>query len=86
MGLGLTMFGRERRVPARFAGQRVEERNEGRTPAWSRTLMHDGRTTSLPTSIDVDQSNGSEVTQVEENFDALSSGQKQGPLSFLRLM
>jgi hypothetical protein len=48
--------------------------------------MHDGRTTSLRTSIDVDQSNGSEVTQVEENFDALSSGQKQGPLSFLRLM
>jgi len=47
-------------------------------------LLHDGRTTNLLAAIQAHQSNGSEATQVEENFDALSASQKQDLLNFLR--
>jgi CxxC motif-containing protein (DUF1111 family) len=47
-------------------------------------LLHDGRTTNLLTAIQAHQSNGSEGTQVEENFDVLSPSQKQDLLNFLR--
>ena len=47
-------------------------------------LLHDGRTTDLLTAIQAHQSQGSEATQVEENFDMLSSRQKQDLLNFLR--
>jgi CxxC motif-containing protein (DUF1111 family) len=47
-------------------------------------LLHDGRTTNLLAAIQAHQSNGSEATQVEENFDVLSPSQKQDLLNFLR--
>jgi len=47
-------------------------------------LLHDGRTTSLLAAIQAHQSNGSEASQVEENFDALSPSQQQNILNFLR--
>jgi CxxC motif-containing protein (DUF1111 family) len=47
-------------------------------------LLHDGRTTNLLGAIQAHQSNGSEATQVEENFDVLSPSQKQDLLNFLR--
>ena len=47
-------------------------------------LLHDGRTTNLLTVIEDHASSGSEATQVEENFNALSPGQKQDLLNFLR--
>jgi CxxC motif-containing protein (DUF1111 family) len=47
-------------------------------------LLHDGRTTDLLRAIEAHQSNGSEATQVEENFDSLSPTQKQNLLNFLR--
>jgi len=47
-------------------------------------FLHDGRTTNLLNAIEAHQSNGSEATQVEENFDSLSAGQKQDLLNFLR--
>jgi len=47
-------------------------------------LLHDGRTTDLLHAIQAHESNGSEATQVEENFDVLSSTQKQDLLNFLR--
>ena len=47
-------------------------------------FMHDGRTTDLLVAIDEHRSNGSEATQVEENFASLSAGQQQQILNFLR--
>jgi CxxC motif-containing protein (DUF1111 family) len=47
-------------------------------------LLHDGRTTDLLRAIQAHQSNGSEGTQVEENFDVLSPSQQQDVLNFLR--
>ena len=47
-------------------------------------LLHDGRTTNLLTAIEAHQSNGSEATTVEENFDNLSPSQQQDLLNFLR--
>jgi CxxC motif-containing protein (DUF1111 family) len=47
-------------------------------------LLHDGRTTNLVSAIDAHASNGSEASQVEANFDALSPSQKQDLLNFLR--
>ena len=47
-------------------------------------LLHDGRTTNLNAAIEAHQSNGSEATNVEENFDNLSTGQQQEILDFLR--
>jgi CxxC motif-containing protein (DUF1111 family) len=47
-------------------------------------LLHDGRTTNLTSAIEAHQSNGSEATSVEENFDNLSTTQQQEILDFLR--
>jgi CxxC motif-containing protein (DUF1111 family) len=47
-------------------------------------FLHDGRTTDLLKAIEAHQGNGSEATQVEENFDSLSTTQKQNILNFLR--
>ena len=47
-------------------------------------LLHDGRTTNLNAAIEAHQSNGSEATTVEENFDNLSTTQQQEILDFLR--
>ena len=47
-------------------------------------FLHDGRATNLLDAIQAHQSNGSEATQVEENFDLLSPSQKQDLLNFLR--
>jgi CxxC motif-containing protein (DUF1111 family) len=47
-------------------------------------LLHDGRTTDLNAAIEAHQSNGSEATTVEENFDNLSRTQQQEILDFLR--
>jgi CxxC motif-containing protein (DUF1111 family) len=47
-------------------------------------FLHDGRTTNLLTVIADHASNGSEATEVEENFASLSSSQKQDLLNFLR--
>jgi CxxC motif-containing protein (DUF1111 family) len=47
-------------------------------------FLHDGRTTDLLVAIQAHESNGSEATQVEENFDALSPSQRQEILNFLR--
>ena len=47
-------------------------------------FLHDGRTTNLLAVIQAHQSNGSEATQVEENFDSLSTSQQQDLLNFLR--
>jgi CxxC motif-containing protein (DUF1111 family) len=47
-------------------------------------LLHDGRTTDLNAAIQAHQSNGSEATTVEENFDNLNNQQQQDLLNFLR--
>ena len=47
-------------------------------------LLHDGRTKDLNAAIEAHQSNGSEATNVEENFDNLSPTQQQDVLNFLR--
>jgi CxxC motif-containing protein (DUF1111 family) len=47
-------------------------------------FLHDGRTTNLLAAIQAHQGNGSEASQVEENFDALSPSQQQNILNFLR--
>jgi CxxC motif-containing protein (DUF1111 family) len=47
-------------------------------------FLHDGRTTNLLTAIADHSGNGSEATEVEENFASLSSSQKQDLLNFLR--
>jgi len=47
-------------------------------------LLHDGRTTDLNAAIAAHESNGSEATNVEENFDNLSRTQQQEILDFLR--
>ena len=47
-------------------------------------LLHDGRTNNLLYAIQAHQSNGSEASQVEENFDSLSTSQQQDLLNFLR--
>jgi CxxC motif-containing protein (DUF1111 family) len=47
-------------------------------------LLHDGRTLDLNAVIAAHESNGSEATNVEENFDNLSPQNKQDLLNFLR--
>jgi CxxC motif-containing protein (DUF1111 family) len=47
-------------------------------------LLHDGRTTDLNAAIRAHESNGSEASTVEENFDNLSRTQQQEILDFLR--
>ena len=47
-------------------------------------FLHDGRTTNLMAAIAAHRSSGSEATQVTENFAALSNGQQQEVLNFLR--
>jgi CxxC motif-containing protein (DUF1111 family) len=47
-------------------------------------FLHDGRTSNLLTVIADHASNGSEANQVVENFDSLSTSQKQEVLNFLR--
>jgi CxxC motif-containing protein (DUF1111 family) len=47
-------------------------------------FLHDGRTSNLLDAIQAHQSDGSEATQVEENFDSLSPSQRQDLLNFLR--
>ena len=47
-------------------------------------LLHDGRTSNLNSAIEAHQGNGSEATNVEENFDSLSTSQQQAILDFLR--
>lgn len=47
-------------------------------------LLHDGRTTDLIQAIQAHASNGSEATQVEQNFENLSAPQQQMLLDFLR--
>ena len=48
-------------------------------------LLHDGRTTNLLTAIEAHESNGSEATQTELNFDQLlTPSQQQDVLNFLR--
>jgi CxxC motif-containing protein (DUF1111 family) len=47
-------------------------------------FLHDGRTTDLLTAIQAHSSNGSEATQVVENFAELSLPQRQAILNFLR--
>jgi len=47
-------------------------------------LLHDGRTADLVQAISAHASNGSEATQVEQNFNNLSSQQQQDLLDFLR--
>ena len=47
-------------------------------------FLHDGRTSNLLSAIADHRSNGSEATQVAENFSSLSNGQQQEVLNFLR--
>jgi CxxC motif-containing protein (DUF1111 family) len=48
-------------------------------------LLHDGRTKNLLTAIEAHESNGSEATQAEINFDQLlTPSQRQDVLNFLR--
>ena len=47
-------------------------------------FLHDGRTTNLLTAVEAHESNGSEATQVELNFNSLSASQQQDLLNFLR--
>jgi len=47
-------------------------------------LLHDGRTTDLPTAIRAHNSRGSEASTVEGNYLNLNSGQQQDLLNFLR--
>jgi CxxC motif-containing protein (DUF1111 family) len=47
-------------------------------------FLHDGRTSDLLEAIRQHRSDGSEATEVEENFEALRPSQKQDLLNFLR--
>jgi len=47
-------------------------------------FLHDGRTSDLLAAIHQHRSNGSEATQVVENFESLTPNQKQDLLNFLR--
>jgi CxxC motif-containing protein (DUF1111 family) len=47
-------------------------------------LLHDGRTTDLPTAIRAHNSRGSEASTVEGNYQNLNSSQQQDLLNFLR--
>jgi len=47
-------------------------------------FLHDGRTSNLLSAIADHRSNGSEATQVAENFASLSANQQQEVLNFLR--
>ena len=47
-------------------------------------FMHDGRCSDLLCAIEAHESNGSEANTVEQNFDALTTSQKQDVLNFLR--
>jgi CxxC motif-containing protein (DUF1111 family) len=48
-------------------------------------FLHDGRTTNLLAAIEAHESNGSEATQAEVNFDQLlTPSQRQDILNFLR--
>ncbi len=47
-------------------------------------FLHDGRTTNLVSAITAHASSGSEATQVEQNYAALSAANKQDLLNFLR--
>ena len=47
-------------------------------------LLHDGRTTNLNAAIQAHQGNGSEASNVEQNFHNLSTQQQQEILDFLR--
>jgi CxxC motif-containing protein (DUF1111 family) len=47
-------------------------------------FMHDGRASNLVEAIHAHQSNGSEATQVEQNFTTLTASQQQAVLVFLR--
>jgi CxxC motif-containing protein (DUF1111 family) len=47
-------------------------------------FLHDGRTSNLITAIAQHDSNGSEATVAEDNFDALTASQRQDVLNFLR--
>jgi CxxC motif-containing protein (DUF1111 family) len=47
-------------------------------------LLHDGRTTDLRSAIGAHESDGSEASNVEENYDSLSRRQQQDLLNFLR--
>jgi CxxC motif-containing protein (DUF1111 family) len=47
-------------------------------------FLHDGRTTDLLVAIQEHASDGSEATEVIENFNALSPSQRQDLLNFLR--
>jgi CxxC motif-containing protein (DUF1111 family) len=47
-------------------------------------FLHDGRTSNLISAIAQHDSNGSEATVAEDNFDALTASQRQDVLNFLR--
>jgi CxxC motif-containing protein (DUF1111 family) len=47
-------------------------------------LLHDGRATNLLDAIEAHESNGGEATNVELNFNNLSTTQQQQILDFLR--
>jgi len=47
-------------------------------------LLHDGRTTDLIQAIKAHQSNGSEASTVEQNYENLRNDQQQQLLDFLR--
>jgi CxxC motif-containing protein (DUF1111 family) len=47
-------------------------------------FLHDGRTSNLVSAINAHASNGSEATQVVENYNQLAPGSKQDLLNFLR--
>lgn len=47
-------------------------------------FLHDGRTSDLVAAIHAHKSNGSEATQVEQNYASLTPGQQQAILTFLR--
>jgi len=69
--------------------QRVAGGDQFRTaPLWGVGqrifFLHDGRTSNLITAIAQHDSNGSEATVAEDNFDALTASQRQDILNFLR--
>ena len=47
-------------------------------------MLHDGRTSNIITAIEAHSSNGSEANTVIRNFNALSSGNQQDLINFLR--
>jgi len=47
-------------------------------------FLHDGRTSDLAAAIHAHKSNGSEATQVVQNYASLTAGQQQAILTFLR--